>query len=178
MIAQNISRNHSYHTNTVAFHWCYGRDERASMELPCTKLRVYLPVVLLGSICITEMTEVVVSTQVFQELVVIQVPFVTEFAKGMSSVGCVVRVSLRSMSNQVFTVVPLFLIRKYLGEHARIRVLHDYLSQIIPNIPHDNKTWQPSQKQKKHILPLNAWHRFYSKIVHAVFSCVVPTLQI
>lgn len=68
---------------------------------------VYAPVVFLRTVCIAEVAEVVVPAQVFQQLVIIKVTVVTELAERVSSVAGVVRVSMRSVTSQFLTVVPL-----------------------------------------------------------------------
>lgn len=68
-----------------------------------------IAVVLLGTVCITEMAEVVVPAQVFKQLVIIEVTVITELAERVSSVTGVVRVSMRSVTCQFLTVVPFTL---------------------------------------------------------------------
>lgn len=55
------------------------------------------------------MAEVVVPAQVFKQLIVIEVTIVTELAEWVSSVAGVVWVSMRSVTRQFLTVVPLSL---------------------------------------------------------------------
>lgn len=65
------------------------------------------------------MAEVVVSPQVFQQLIVVQVTIVAELAERVSSVTRVVRVSVRSVTGEFLTVVPLPLMREDLkGEQT------------------------------------------------------------
>lgn len=70
------------------------------------------PVVFLRTVSITEMAEVVVPAQVFKQLVVIEVSVITELAERVSSVACVIWVSMRSVACQFLSVVPLALIGK------------------------------------------------------------------
>ena len=67
----------------------------------------YTPVIFLRTVCITEVAEVVVPAQVFQQLVIIEVSVIAELAEWVSSVTGVVWVSVRSMTGQLLTVVPL-----------------------------------------------------------------------
>lgn len=71
---------------------------------------VSTPVVLLRTVCVTEMTEVVVPAQVLQQLIVVEVTIVAELAERVPSVTGVIRVSVRSMSSQLLTIVPLPLV--------------------------------------------------------------------
>lgn len=73
---------------------------------------LYAPVVFLGTVCITEMAEVVVPAQVFKQLVIIKVTVIAELAERVSSVTGVVRVSMCSVTCQFLTVVPLTLMRE------------------------------------------------------------------
>lgn len=58
------------------------------------------------------MTEVVVPTQVLQQLVIVEVTIIAELAERMSSVTGVIRVSVRSVACQFLTIVPFSLMRK------------------------------------------------------------------
>lgn len=69
----------------------------------------YPPIIFLGTVCVTEMAEVVVPAQVFEQLVVIKVTIVAELAERVSSVAGVIWVSVRSVTRQLLTVVPLSL---------------------------------------------------------------------
>lgn len=75
----------------------------------CVKL-LYTPVIFLGTVCITEMAEVVVPAQVFQQLIIIKVTVIAEFAERVSSVAGVIRVSVCSVTCQFLTGVPLALV--------------------------------------------------------------------
>lgn len=65
------------------------------------------------------MAEVVVPTQVFEQLIVVQVTVVTELAEWMSSVTRVIWVSVRSVTCQFLTIIPLPLVGEDLVEVVR-----------------------------------------------------------
>lgn len=81
--------------------------------------QLYKPVVFLRTICITEMAEVVVPTQVFQQLIIIKVTVITELAEGVSSVTGVIWVSMCSVTCQFLTGVPFTLIGEDLEEEVK-----------------------------------------------------------
>lgn len=58
-------------------------------------------IVVLGPIRVTEVAEVVVSAQVLEQLVIVQVALVTELTEWMSPMGCIIRVTLHTVSSQV-----------------------------------------------------------------------------
>lgn len=68
------------------------------------------PVIFLGTVRVTEMAEVVVPAQVFEQLIVIKVTIIAELAERVSSVAGVIWVSMRSVTRQFLTVVPLSLV--------------------------------------------------------------------
>lgn len=71
--------------------------------------QLYVPVIFLGTVCITEMAEVVVPAQVFQQLIIIKVTVVTELAERVSPVTGVIWVSMYSVTCQFLAGVPLAL---------------------------------------------------------------------
>lgn len=72
-------------------------------------LGFYPLVIFLGTVCVTEMAEVVVLAQVFEQLIVIKVTIIAELAERVSSVAGVIWVSVRSVTRQFLAVVPLSL---------------------------------------------------------------------
>lgn len=82
----------------------------------------YKPVIFLGTISVTEMAEVVISAQVFKQLVVVQVTFIAELAERVTPVTGVIRVSMRSVTGQFFPVVPLALRGEDLGGEANSKL--------------------------------------------------------
>lgn len=77
----------------------------------CVRLKLFhTPVVFLGTVCITEMAEVVVPAQVFKQLIVIKVTVIAELAERVSPVARVVRVSMCSVACEFLSVVPLALV--------------------------------------------------------------------
>lgn len=47
------------------------------------------------------MAEVVVTAQVLEQLIVVQVTLITELTEWMSPMGCIIRVTLHAMTSQV-----------------------------------------------------------------------------
>lgn len=78
-----------------------------------------MPVVFLRAICITEVAEVVVSAQVFKQLIIVKIPVITKFAKWMSSVAGVIRVSMCSVLCQFLAVIPFPLVTKDLAKETK-----------------------------------------------------------
>lgn len=70
------------------------------------------PVVFLRSISVAKVAEVVVPTQVFQQLIVVKVTVVTELAERVTPVAGVVRVSVGPVPSQFLAVIPLALMRE------------------------------------------------------------------
>lgn len=56
------------------------------------------------------MAEVVVSTQMLKQFVIVQIAFITELAEWVPTVRCVIGVPLHAVPCQVFARVPLALI--------------------------------------------------------------------
>lgn len=56
------------------------------------------------------MAEVVVTAQVLEQLIIVQVALVTELTERMSPMGCIIRVTLHTVASQVLAGVPLALI--------------------------------------------------------------------
>lgn len=83
---------------------------------------VITPVVLLGTVSITEMAEVVVPSQVFKQLIIVKVTVIAEFAERVSSVTGVVRVSMCSVTCQFLTGVPLPLVGEDLVGEVKFKV--------------------------------------------------------
>lgn len=75
---------------------------------PCTVLNP--PVVVLGPIRVTEVAEVVVSTQMLEQLVIVQIAFITELAEWVPTMRRVIWVPLHAVPCQVLARVPLALI--------------------------------------------------------------------
>lgn len=69
-----------------------------------------LPVVLLSPLRVTEVAEVVIPAQVFQQLIVVQVALVAELAEGVAPVGGVIRVPMDPVPGQVLPGIPLPLV--------------------------------------------------------------------
>lgn len=67
----------------------------------------HTPVVLLRAICVTEVAKVVIPAQVFQQLIVIKVTVIAELAERVASVTGVIWVSMRSVTCQLLTIIPL-----------------------------------------------------------------------
>lgn len=80
---------------------------------------LYLPVVFLRAVCITEMAEVVVPTQVFKQLIIVKITVITKFAEGVSSVAGVIRVSMCSVLCQFLAVVPFPLVTEHLVKEGK-----------------------------------------------------------
>lgn len=80
----------------------------------------HLPVVFLRAICITEVAEVVVPAQVFKQLIVVEIPVITKFAEGVSSVAGVIRVSVCSMLCQLLAVIPFPLMTEDLVKEEKV----------------------------------------------------------
>lgn len=57
-----------------------------------------ITVVLLGTVCVTEVAEVVIPAQVFQQFIIVQVAVITELTERVSSVACIIRVSMCSVA--------------------------------------------------------------------------------
>lgn len=83
-------------------------------------MQKHTPVVLLGTVCITEMAEVVVPAQVLKQLIVIKVAVVAELAERVSSVTGVVRVSVCSVACQFLSVVPFTFMGEDLVEEVEL----------------------------------------------------------
>lgn len=82
-----------------------------------------LPVVLLSPLRVTEVAEVVVPAQVFEQLVVVQVALVAELAEGVAPVGGVIRVPVDPVPGQVLPGIPFPLV----GEDLQRQILYQYI---------------------------------------------------
>lgn len=80
-----------------------------------------MPVVFLRAICITEVAEVMVPAQVFKQLIIVKVPVITKFAKGVPSVAGVIRVSVGSVLCQFLAVIPFSLMTEDLVKEGKVR---------------------------------------------------------
>lgn len=76
------------------------------------------PIIFLRAVSVAEVAEVVVLSQVFEQLVVVEVAVVAEFTQRVSPVTGVIWVAVSSMACEFFTVVPLPLMGKDLGEES------------------------------------------------------------
>lgn len=65
-----------------------------------TQVRI-IAIVVLGPIGVTEVAEVVVTAQVLEQLIIVQVALVTELTEWVSPMGCIIRVTLHTVSSQV-----------------------------------------------------------------------------
>lgn len=81
----------------------------------------YPPVVFLGTVCITEMAEVVVPAQVLKQLIIIKVTVIAELAERVPSVAGVIWVSVCSVTCQFLTVVPLPLVGEDLVGEVKLK---------------------------------------------------------
>lgn len=71
---------------------------------------ICLPVVLLSPLRVTEVAEIVIPAQVFEQLVIVQVPLITEFAEGVAPVGGVIGVPMDPVPGQVLPGIPFPLV--------------------------------------------------------------------
>ena len=60
-----------------------------------------ITIVILGPIRVTEMAEVVVTAQVLEQLIIVQVTLITELTEWMSPMGCIIRVTLHAVTSQI-----------------------------------------------------------------------------
>lgn len=58
------------------------------------------------------MAEIVIPAQVLQQLIIIEVTVITEFAEWVSSVAGVIRVAMSSVTSELLTIVPFPFVRK------------------------------------------------------------------
>lgn len=75
-----------------------------------------LPIILIQSISITEMTEIVISSQMAKQIIIFIVALITEVAERMTSVRSVVCITFSSVQSQFWPCVAPALPCKYLPE--------------------------------------------------------------